>query len=189
MKRTAVIKAALCLAVAAIAASILNGFEYVLLVVLAASLHEAGHIIAAKALRVPSAGGFLLPFGLSLKYDFSGVSYQKEAAVSAAGALFNVAACAVTLVLFPHPGNHAVFFIFSNMSLALFNLMPVSPLDGSGILRAILCIFFEPRTAFRVAAWVSAVFSAAFFVFTVYIQLRIGANLLYNAASNVKSAK
>ncbi len=198
MKRKTIIKAVICLAAAAIAASFLNGIEYVLLVVLAASLHEAGHIIAAKVMRVPSAGGFPLPFGLSLKYDFSGVSYQKEAAVSAAGALFNVAACAVTLVLFPHPGNHAVFFIFSNMSLALFNLMPVSPLDGSGILRAILCIFFEPRTAFRAASWVSAVFSAAFFAFTVYIQLRIGANLslmfisvflLYNAASNVKSAQ
>lgn len=196
MKRSSLIKASVCLVAAALAASFFNGFEYVLLVALAALLHEAGHIAAAKALRVPGAGTSALPFGLSLKFDFSGVPYAKEAAVCAAGAAANAVACAVTLLIFRHPGTHAVFFIFTNISLALFNLLPVSPLDGSGILRAVLCIFFEPRCANRAAAWICAIFSAAFFVFTVYIQLRIGANLslmlisvflLYNAASTVKN--
>ncbi len=198
MKRSSLIKASVCLVAAALAASFLNGFEYVLLVALAAAIHEAGHILAAKALHVPPSGASTLPFGLSLRYDFSGVSYAKEAAVCAAGAAANAAACAVVPLIFHPPGTHAVFFIFTNISLALFNLLPVSPLDGSGILRALLCVFFEPRRADRIASWICAVFSVAFFVFTVYIQLRIGANLslmfisvflLYNAASNVKYAK
>lgn len=195
MRKADLIKAAVFLVVAAIAASLLNGIEYVALVALAAAIHESGHILAAKALKVPSAGGGATFFGLSLKYDFSGVPYAKEAAVSAAGALFNVAASLVTVLLVKEAGDHAVFFIFSNLSLALFNLLPISPLDGSGLLTAILCIFLSPRTAYRAAAWTSAVFSVAFFVFTVYVQLKVGANmslmfisvfLLYNAFANVK---
>ena len=48
MKLQSIVKITLILVVAALAASFLNGIEYVLLVVAAAAIHEAGHIIAAR---------------------------------------------------------------------------------------------------------------------------------------------
>ena len=164
----------------------------------AALIHETGHILAARLFGVPSAGGKNIFFGLSLKYDFSSVSFFKEAAVSFAGPLFNVASFVITFLVSKSPGTYAVFFMFSNLSLALFNLLPVSPLDGSEILKALLMNVAPPNTAERIAAWTSAVFSLAFFAFCAYVQLKIGANLsllfisvylLYNAFNSVKSAQ
>lgn len=196
MRASGVIRIVLFLVIAVLLSSILNGVEYVLLVVAAVLIHEAGHMICAKALGVPSKGGDANLFGLSLYYDFSSVSYLREVAVSSAGAAANIAACAVTFFASKSPGTYAVFFIFSNLSLALFNLIPVSPLDGSGILTALISMAATPRRAERIAAWISAVFSFAFFVFCLYVQLKVGANLslmfisvflLYRAADGAKN--
>ncbi len=193
-----IVKTAVIALLAAILLSVVRGAEFLFIAAAAALIHEAGHVLAAKLFGVPSAGGKNIFFGLSLKYDFSTVSFFKEAAVSFAGPLFNVAAFALTFIVSKHPGTHAVFFMFSNLSLALFNLLPVSPLDGSGILKALLMNVAPPDVAERIVAWTSAVFSLAFFAFCVYVQLRIGANLsllfisvylLYNAFNSIKSTQ
>ena len=198
MKLQNIIKLTVILVVAVLAASFLNGIEYVLLVGAAAAIHEAGHIIAAKLLKVPSLGGGGTFFGLSLKYDFSTSSFAAEALVSAAGALAGVIACVITLAIKHPPGTYAVFFIFSNLSLALFNLLPVSPLDGSGIVRSLLSMVLSADAAEKASAWISAVFSLSFFVFCIYIPLTVGANLslmfisvflLYNALSTVRDVR
>lgn len=195
MKTKTVITVVAVVAISAILASVLNGLEYMLLVAAAAAIHEAGHIALAAALHVPFASGDGGFFGLSLKYDFSASSYLKETVVSSGGALFNVAACAVTLLVAKNPGTYVVFFVFSNISLALFNLLPISPLDGSGILRSLAGMILSPRAAQRVTSVTSLVFSLAFFIFCIYVQLRVGANLslmfisvflVYNAAFEFK---
>lgn len=187
-------KAATVALLALILMKLMTGAEYLLLVLLAAMIHEAGHIVCAAVLKVPSAGKGTTFFGLSLKYDFSTVSYAKEAAVSAAGAVFNVLACVLSYYLFGK-GTHSVFFIFSNLSLALFNLLPVSPLDGSGILSSVLSMMFNARAADRIVRYISASFSVVFFVFCVYVQLKVGANLslmfisiilLYNSLRGIR---
>ena len=197
MNKRLVLKISLCAVAAALFLSVVRGAEFLLIAAAAAALHEAGHIAAAKALGVPCvrmSGAF---FGLSIRCDFSSVSFLKEALVCSAGAAANVAACALTLLIVKDPGTYSVFFIFSNVSLALFNLMPISPLDGAGILKALLSMIASYRTAERIASWISAAFSVAFFCFCVYVQLKIGANLsllfisvylLYNAAGNIRAA-
>ena len=163
--------------IAAALLSVLRGAEYLFLIIGAALIHEAGHIITAKILRVPSCGASPAFLGLSLKYDFSAVSYGKEAAVSAAGGIFNLAACVVTYLVFRDGGIYPVFFIFSNLSLALFNLLPVSPLDGSGVILAVLSMVTSAERADRITRYLSAAFGAAFFVFCIYVQLKVGTNL------------
>ena len=191
-----VLKIAVISAILVILLSFLRGADYLALAAAAAAIHEIGHILAAWALKIPKCASSTSFFGLSLKYDFSSASYGAEVAVSSAGALFNIRACAVTFCAAPHPGTHAIFFIFSNLSLALFNLLPVSPLDGSGILRALLLMVASDRTAERIVSIVSSLISAAFFVFCIYVQLKIGANLslmfisiflIYNTIKNAKT--
>lgn len=198
MKHVTVVKVITALAVSAILASFMNGVRYVLIVAAAAVIHEAGHVVAAKILKVPSLGGSGTFLGLSLKYDFSSSSFAAEAVVSAAGAVAGIIACVITVAVRHPPGTYAVFFIFSNLSLALFNLLPVSPLDGSGILRALLSSVMSANTAEKVFARISAVFSLSFFVFCIYVQLKVGANLslmfisvflLYNALTTVRDVR
>ena len=181
--------------VAASLLSVLRGAEYLFLVAGAALIHEAGHIITAKLLKVPSRGGSPTFLGMSLKYDFSAVSFASEAAVSAAGGVFNLAACLIAYLIFGTGGIYPVFFIFSNLSLALFNLLPVSPLDGSGVILAVLSMIMSAETAYRVTKYLSAVVGAAFFVFCIYVQLKVGTNLslmfisvvlLFNALRGIK---
>ena len=158
--------------------SVLKGAGYVLLILAAAAIHELGHICAAKLFSVPfskAKGGL---FGLSLKYDFSSCSYLVQVIVSLAGAFFNIVACALTMLLVKEQSYASVFFIFSNICPAVFNLMPISPLDGAGALSSLLSmVTSDVSKAERITGHVSTVFSAAFFLLTVYIQMRVGANL------------
>lgn len=158
--------------------SLLRGAGYVLLILAAAAIHECGHILAAKIFSVPfsKAGGGL--FGLSLKYDFSSRSYLVQVIVSLAGAFFNIVACVLTLAFVREQTYASVFFIFSNIAPAVFNLMPISPLDGSGVLSSLLSMVMrDPAKAERITMFVSTAFSVAFFILTVYIQMRVGISL------------
>ncbi|MBQ7714854.1 MAG: site-2 protease family protein [Clostridia bacterium] len=175
--------------------SLLRGSEYLMIALIAAAIHESGHLAAAKILSVPRDGGGAGLFGLSLKFDFSAVPYYKEFIVCISGAIFNITACLITVAAVKDAGDHATFFIFTNLSLALFNLLPVSPLDGSGVLRAVLSAFLNVKLAERIVTFVSAGLSLAFFVFCVYVQIKIGVNLslmmisvflIHNAFKTVK---
>ncbi len=172
-----IVKLAAFATVFVLAASAVKGAEYLFIAASAVLIHELGHVVAAKLLHVPLVKGKSSLFGLSLQFDFSAVSYYREAAVSMAGAAANVAAFATVLIIVKEHGTYSVFFLFSNLSLALFNLLPISPLDGSGILKALISSVTAPERAEKICAWTSAVLSLAFFVFCVYVQLRIGANL------------
>lgn len=154
----------------------LNGIEYALLMLLSVIIHESGHLCAAKILKVPivkSENHFL---HLSYKLDFSASTYFAEMAVSLSGALFNLLFAFLTVAVFRSPFPLGVFFVFSNLTLAVFNLLPVSSLDGAGALEAFLSVFLSNETACRITEAVSLVTALSFFVLSVYIQMRVGAN-------------
>ncbi len=179
-RRTAVFGRVLSAVIAVLALSlavyILRGTSYALLFLMSAFIHEAGHMVAAKLFNVRRVRLDDV-FSLSVRYDFSGSTFFAEAAVSAAGALFNVIACILCFALGKAATLNGVFFVFSNSALAMFNLMPISPLDGFGIITSLMSEIFPPNTVSLIAKTVSVTFSLAFFLLTVYIQLKVGASL------------
>jgi Zn-dependent protease len=156
---------------------LLNGrFEELLIValvlIIALSLHEFGHALAADLQGDPTARNLgrltvnpkahLDPFG-SLMIVLAGFGWGKPVPfnparlrnqrfgsliVGAAGPLMNIFLAFVAAILLrvlspgAGPGGFAAGFLvqllFLNVLLAVFNLIPVPPLDGSRILSAVL---------------------------------------------------
>ena len=104
--------------------------------------HEAAHLAVAAGLGCRVLGLRLLPLGgvLSLGPEVGAVP-AIEAAVAAAGPLHHVLILSLAALAAPFPrslGSHWPFFARANLTLALFNLLPIYPLDGGRLLRAVL---------------------------------------------------
>ena len=130
-------------------AAIVSPLTIVLSVLLAAALHECGHLLALQAFHVPIEGLRLSAFGAVL--DARGaqrLSYGRELVVTLAGCSMNLV-CGVLTAWFSLHYVWVEGFIFAGAHILLcaFNLLPIPPLDGSHVLMQLL----PPRMAYRYA--------------------------------------
>jgi Zn-dependent protease/CBS domain-containing protein len=145
-------------------------------------LHELGHALVARRAGLPAKAIILLPIGGVTLFDDmqsgppSGKFWKRDAAIALAGPLVNiilaVAAGAVVLTLLPQAnlwGRPFVVssdlprsFVWSNVWLALFNLLPAYPMDGGRVLRAWLSRSMDPALATRRAVTIGQVFATIF---------------------------
>ncbi len=103
-------------------------------------LHELFHLFSALIMGVRVKSIIILPFGMTLRLDERVIRCpKKEIFIAAAGPVSNVLMliCA-EYVLKTQGGNlNLLIFAVANWSVLLLNLIPVPPLDGGRILRAI----------------------------------------------------
>lgn len=116
------------------------------------ALHEAGHVMTAKKLKIEVYEVELFPYGgVARMEELSKLGGAAEAVVSAAGP-------AVSLVLallchFLKSCSELFEFAFSiNLIICAFNLLPILPLDGGKIARNIMVFFIGFRQATRILA-------------------------------------
>ena len=110
-----------------------------MLSILALLLHEAGHLLVARVRGYVMKNASLMPFGAMMSTEGR---FDKTSGVliGLAGPFANLAVALLTLGvwwLFPSIYGVTRFFLFANLSLALFNLLPVYPLDGSRVALAL----------------------------------------------------
>ena len=67
---------------------------------------------------------------------------------------------------------------WANKVWGFFNLLPISPLDGGGIVRNFFRIFLRDRYAFAIAIWVGFAVGLAFIVLAIYIRFWMAAILV-----------
>lgn len=120
----------------------------------AALIHEAGHIAASKLAGVPLRLCRTGIAGVTLVYDTSGASLGAEAAICAAGPCVGLAVTAIG-----YAADVRSYFITANAVLSVLNLMPVSYLDGGGILSSLLEMRLAPDTVWHVMRALSFVFT------------------------------
>jgi Zn-dependent protease len=60
--------------------------------------------------------------------------------------------------------------VWANVLWAKFNLLPVMPLDGSGIVRNFLRMFLSERPAFLISVWLSIITAAAVIVWMLMVK-------------------
>lgn len=114
----------------------------VLLLLALVCSHEGAHLAVAAGLGCRVTELRLMPLGGALTLGPEAeVVPRTEIAVALAGPLHHLVLLAAARLAGPFPqalGSHWLFFLQANLSLALFNLLPVYPLDGGRILRAML---------------------------------------------------
>lgn len=121
--------------------------------ILAAILHECGHVVAMRLLRWPGCRIRLTGLGIRLlQTEKAAVSYWSEGVAAAAGPAVNVGV-GLLLVLIRGCIIQTVpeGLIQAQFSLGLFNLLPVEPMDGGRILRAILHMYLSDGVAEQIA--------------------------------------
>ena len=146
------------------------------MLILAYIIHEAGHIVFAKAVGAEIVKFRGDMFHLSMSYSMEGLSYKKEALIYSGGIIFNVIFAALSLMCeggikdTPSP-----FFVF-NLSLALMNLYPVSILDGGGIMKSLLNTKLNQETTEKISFGVSFLFALIMWLVAVYLQIIFQSN-------------
>lgn len=126
---------------------------------IAATLHELGHIGLAHLLHIPVRSLSMTAFGCVLSLTNQAlIPDWKLLCIAAAGPLLNLGTALLSLCLFGAP-----LFGAENLLLALFNLLPVFPLDGAVLLAAALSMVFHlrPEQADRCVCALSLLLTAA----------------------------
>lgn len=113
---------------------------------LAALLHELGHALALWALGRPPRSLRLNALGASLELG-DGLSYPQELLSAAAGPAVSL------LCAWLGAGSGHYLFAGVSLTLGLFNLLPVPPLDGGRIFGAACALLLPAPTALAVVRW------------------------------------
>ncbi len=156
-------------------------------------IHELGHVAAARGYGWNVREIQLLPFGGVARIDSSGsVTAWKEIVVALAGPLQNglMILLAKGMQQLGYWGDEwGNYFILSNLIIALFNLLPILPLDGGKVLQALVSRCMSYHRTILYCSVVSLFFSFAFALTSVMRwhsfglqmnQLIIGLFLLYS---------
>ena len=131
---------------------ITNQIKIYAMIMLFAIIHELGHLIAGILLGMKPEKIEIKVFGVSISFDVKKEDYNikikkgnllevKKIFVALAGPLTNVFIMIIFISnIFDISYYDKILIIFSNMTLILFNILPIYPLDGGRILKGIFYI-------------------------------------------------
>ena len=118
------------------------------MLMLFAFLHEMGHLVCGIFMGLKPKALKIMPFGLSIEFEVLPKEYNQKIAkgnvlqikklcIAMAGPVMNLSLIAITM-LFGQNIEIAGYreIIYANLLIAIFNLLPIYPLDGGRILRA-----------------------------------------------------
>lgn len=157
--------------------ALLNGWKPLVLIISAAAVHECGHWLLLRLFHVPVTAFHITLFGAEMRTINSSLSYPAEIAAVLAGPGANLLFGAALLHLSgvcPFPFSAAAG---AHFALALFNLLPVYPLDGGRLLELLLSWSISPDCGVRTAKIAGAASGAGAAAVLLWTVARTGGNL------------
>ena len=139
---------------------ITNQIKIYAMIMLFAIIHEIGHLLAGILLGMRPTKIEIKPFGVSIDFDITRKDYHikigkgnllevKKIFVALAGPVTN-GLIIIIFMIYNHFNLNEydkIIIIFSNITLIIFNILPIYPLDGGRILKGIIYIFKGKQTA------------------------------------------
>ncbi len=132
------------------------GFEKLyLLFLIFAIIHELSHMVIGILLGFEPSKIQIMPFGAYINFKIDIKSYNtkilkgtifslKKLFVSLAGPIANI----IIALIFYNKSNY-IIITYINILLAVFNLLPIYPLDGGRAIKQIFVIFLGRRKALK----------------------------------------
>ena len=139
---------------------------------LAAALHEVGHLVAARVMRIPiGAMRFDL---LGARIDVKGriLSYGEEWLLCASGPLSSLA-CSLAGSFFWSHSRLAIAFSCASLLLGLLNLLPIQTFDGGRMLECALLSFTTPQKTGSILRGCTFLFLWLLWAFSAYLMIKI----------------
>ncbi|MBR5472350.1 MAG: site-2 protease family protein [Clostridia bacterium] len=132
-------------------------------------VHEMGHLLAMWAADCQPREIRLIPSSVQIVRGFSTKKYG-EAAITFCGPAANIVLFgALFLNYLAFKNEQSLTFAILNLVIALFNLLPVSGLDGGTLLIIFLSRFTDVYKAESIVRIVTAVFAFIAFLLGVYL--------------------
>ena len=160
-------------------------------------LHEYAHYLAALKFGLCMDEVKLYPFGAVLYGELSHLSLHEEIIVALAWPLFNIDLSVIFLAAWwvaPELYVYTYVMVTANVSIALFNLLPVYPLDGGRVTLNLLLLKLKPKTAFKILYRGSMVFALLLFLgyiatsfFVINYTLGIASSLIFSGAFGMQN--
>jgi len=150
--------------------------------VVALLIHEFCHAIVAKKRGYTLNKIKLQPFGAALSGDIKNIKPRDEVYIALAGPVANLILAALTVAtwwIWPISYAYTHDFVYINLYMAMFNLLPIYPLDGGRILLASLSNKFKRQKVYkyiRIIGFVASGLFAALFL-TALIASSFNINL------------
>lgn len=147
---------------ASILALIISNDQFIISIffLLTIIIHELGHLICIYVFKITPSDILFQAYGIQIKLDsIYSMSYSKELVILLGGSGLNFI---VSAILFYLHKPQLLFFIISNISIGVFNLLPIHSLDGGRIIYIILTLFTPENIAHKISFCVSLIFILGF---------------------------
>ena len=155
----------------------LTNTPFIIPLLCAVLLHEIGHLLCARILKIKIKSFELSIFGGRIKTE-KDPSYVDELIFALGGPLAGFIGFAFTYKIALNnlniPFCQTFLFPFSVLSLCLsiFNLIPLTSLDGGRILKCTLCLLFSLDTAEKILKVTSFFTLVSLWMLSVYMMLK-----------------
>ena len=146
-----------------------NQLDIYLLIMVFAIIHELGHLLLGLILGEKPKEIKLTPLGLSMILKINTKEYNKKIKkanllelkkilIAIAGPLTNIIII-ILAIFFNIENSKLESIVYSNLMIAIFNLLPIYPLDGGRIIKGILHIYFGKQKSEEIINDISMIFT------------------------------
>lgn len=135
-------------------------------------IHELAHLVAALLIGLRPSHIIFFPFGVNLKLKNTIVySITDEIILYFAGPFLNILMALLAISYLKNGNILFRIFYLNNISLFVFNLLPILPMDGGIIAKKILSRRVGSRCAEKILKLVSGIFIMLLLLSEIYISM------------------